>query len=393
MRCATLIRAPATAYDMASFRIKCSECGREYPPNAALWRCECGRPLDVHLDLSDVDVSRHTFAGRPCTMWRYGELLPSLGGSVVSLGEGMTPVVEASVGGASVTYKLDYVMPTGSFKDRGASVSLTRAKWLGLRAVVEDSSGNAGAAIAAYSSAAGIACKVFVPRDAPEGKVLQIRSYGAEVVRVEGSRAEVNAAALREAERSGAHYIGHLWDPFFIEGIKTLAYEAAEQVGWRGFDAVVVPVGSGGLLLGVWKGFRELAELGLIDSPPRVYGVQAVSCAPVYELLHGARVGACEREPLADGIAVPNPPRGPQVARAVKEAGGDIVLVEDGDIVAALRELAKMGLFVEPTSATALAALRKLIESGQVDRGESVLLPLTGFGLKALDKLIKRRLL
>ena len=376
---------------MTNFIIKCSVCGRTYPRKTLLWRCECGSPLDVFVELNEIEVSREAFNNRPSLMWKYRELLPIINNSnIVTLNECITPMLEVSLMGAITFLKLDYLLPTGSFKDRGASVAISRAKEIGVKEIVEDSSGNAGAAIAAYSSVAGIKCKVFVPQDAPEGKVLQIKSYGAEVIRVRGSRAEVNREALKRARKS--YYIGHLWNPFFIEGIKTLAYEAVEQASWEEFDAVIVPVGSGGLLLGVHKGFLEFKELDLIGSVPRVYGVQSTACAPIYEMLYGKSLYSCIGEPLADGIAVPDPPRGEQVVNAIKNTKGDLVIVNDTEIIESLKELARMGLFVEPTSATVLAAFKKLIRRGDIDRGERVLMPLTGFGLKALDKLIKLKI-
>ena len=376
---------------MVNFTIKCSTCGRAYPRETKLWKCECGHPFDVIIEISEVELSKETLRKRPPIMWKYRELLPIVDDdNIITLNESITPIVRVNFLGVETFLKLDYLFPTGSFKDRGASVALSRIKELGINEIVEDSSGNAGAAIAAYSSVAKVKCKVFVPWDAPEGKVLQIKSYGAEVVRVKGSRAEVNKETLKEAKKS--YYIGHLWNPFFIEGIKTLAYEAVEQTSWKEFDAVIVPVGSGGLLLGVYKGFLEFSELGFIRLLPRIYGVQSAVCAPVYEILHGERLSECVGEPLADGIAVPNPPRGGQVADVIKNTKGDLVVVSDAEIVESLKELTKMGFFVEPTSATVLAALKKLIERGSVDRGERVLMPLTGFGLKALDKLVKLKI-
>jgi len=233
---------------MTNFVIKCTTCGKTYPFETKLWRCECGSPLDVFIELESVKLSKNMLSKRMPTMWKYRELLPIINdANIVSLNEYITPMVKIDLLGVKAFFKLDYLFPTGSFKDRGASVSLSRIKELRIKEIVEDSSGNAGAAIAAYSSIAGVKCKVFVPWDAPEGKIIQIKSYGAEVVRVKGSRTEVNREALREARRS--YYVGHLWNPFFIEGIKTLAYEAIEQTSWRGSGAVIMPVGSGGLLL------------------------------------------------------------------------------------------------------------------------------------------------
>ncbi|RLE79245.1 MAG: threonine synthase, partial [Thermoprotei archaeon] len=306
--------------------------------------------------------------------------------SIVSLGEGFTPIMVREISGTKVVYKLDFLNPTGSFKDRGASVLISHLNEIGIKEIVEDSSGNAGAAIAAYSKAAGIKCRVFVPAEAPFGKVLQIIVYGAEIIRVPGSRENVNKAALEAAQKS--YYAGHLWNPFFIEGLKTISFEVYEQT--RGVpDAAILPVGSGGLLLGVHKGFKELREMRLAEKIPRIFGVQTYGFAQAYERLHNKKVKKAEEAILADGIAVPNPPRIDQIVRAVKETGGDIILVSNEEIIEGFKDLASLGLFVEPTSATAQAALNKLIKEKVFERGSTIFVPLTGIGLKATDKIGK----
>ena len=367
------------------FRVVCSACGREYEPESLAWKCECGAPLDVELDLEHASFELEALRNRVSSMWRYIELIPLLDSEcVVSMGEGYTPMLSKRLGGVEVCLKLDYVNPTGSFKDRGASAMISNLKALGVREVAVDSSGNAGAAIAAYSAAAGMRCRVFVPASAPLGKKIQIASYGAKLVEVKGSRERVHEAVLREL--GGAVYASHMWNPFFIEGLKTLAYEYVEQVE-ECPDAALLPVGSGGLLLGVYKGFRELRELGVTSTVPRILAVQAAGFTPVYEALHGPYRARASGPPLADGIAIPRPPRLTQIIEAVRESGGDAVVVEDHEILEAFKELARMGLFVEPTSATALAALWKALDQELVDRGETVYIPLTGIGLKATDKL------
>ena len=367
-----------------AYVLKCSRCGRRYPVDSLVWRCECGSPLDLVSTVGASELYLERTKGGRSSMYEYVELLPVDPERVVSLGEGCTPIVERDYRGVELHLKLEYLNPTGSFKDRGASLMISHLASLGLREIVEDSSGNAGAAVAAYSSAAGIKCKIFVPAHAPGAKLAQIRAYGAEVVVVEGDREKVAEEARSAAARS--YYASHLWNPFFVEGIKTISYEALEQAGY--VSVVLAPVGSGGLALGLYKGFREAREAGIVDSIPRLYGVQAESCAPVYEMLHGGlEVAAREGPPLADGIAVPSPPRKRQVAEAIKESRGDVVLVSDSEIASALRKLARWGFLVEPASATALAALDKLVDSGEVDRGERALVPLTGTGLKTIDRI------
>ena len=372
---------------MTRFKLKCVYCGRSYDPSSRIWRCKCGKPLDVILELKDLEVDFRLLKGREASMWRYRELLPiPPKARIVTLGEGYTPVIVREVDGVRVTLKLDYLNPTGSFKDRGASVLVTHLLGIGVKEIVEDSSGNAGAAMAAYSAVAGIKCKVFVPADAPEGKKLQIASYGAELVPVKGSRAQVGVAAMKEAEK--AYYAGHTWNPFFLEGLKTVAYEYVEQRGGTP-DLVLIPVGSGGLFLGVFKGFKEMLGLGLVDRMPRLMAVQAEGFTPVYDAMYGEYGRPVPELILADGIAVPKPPRLEQVVKAIRETKGDVIIVNNKEILMAFKELARMGLFVEPTSATVLAALRRGLNEGVIEKGEEVYMPLTGIGLKAIDKLLK----
>lgn len=367
-----------------TFRLYCHKCGREFDPLEPIWKCGCGGILDIEMILEEVQVSKEVFRGRICSMWRYLELLPIVDkNNIVSLGEGWTPIINDRKN-RKVHFKLDYLNPTGSFKDRGASILISHVRSIGVSSIVEDSSGNAGAAIAAYSSLAGIRAKIFVPKDAPREKIFQIRSYGAEVIEIPGSRENVNKKALESCRH--ALYVGHLWNPFFIEGIKTMAFEYCEQKNWIIPDLVIVPVGSGGLLIGLYKGFREFHLLDFIERIPRIYGVQAMGCSPVYDLLHG-KCTATISSTLADGIAVPDPPRKFQVAKIVSETGGDIILVNDDEIIRAWKELCKIGLLVEPTSATSYAAYMRLVEEGSIDPHEHTLIPLTGIGLKALDRL------
>ena len=374
---------------MPSFKLFCSCCGKEYPADAKIWCCTCGKPLDIEVDLRDVGLMLEKLRTREPNMWRYRESLPIKSvNNIISLNEGYTPLVIRKLYGLEVHFKLDYLNPTGSFKDRGASSLITHLVEIGVDTIVEDSSGNAGAAIAAYSSIAGIKCKVFVPAGAPEGKKLQIRSYGAELVEVSGSRAEVSKAAMKESKKS--YYASHLWNPFFIEGLKTISYEYVEQTKGYSPDVVFIPVGSGGLFLGIYKGFKELKKLNVINIMPKLIAVQAQGFTPVYDLMYGKpHESEIPKVILADGIAIPHPPRVDQVVKAIKETKGDVVVVYNDEIIKAFKELAKMGFFVEPTSATVLAALWKSLDLGLVERGETVFLPLTGFGLKAIDKLLK----
>ena len=319
----------------------------------------------------------------------------------VTLGEGMTPLVAADGAGSdagggsdgwSAEFKLEYVFPTGSFKDRGATTTLTRARELGVERVVEDSSGNAGAAIATYAARAGIDAAVYVPADAKESKLRAIRRAGAEPVRIEGSRADVTAACVAALGGGGtdggsggsAWYASHAWNPAFFEGTATVAYEIAAQRGWEAPDAVVTPLGHGTLFLGAYRGFRRLERAGWIDAVPRLFGAQAAGVAPIVRELHGpaaadpdGRVNAA-----ADGIQIAEPVRRAEILDAVAETGSDALAVTEAAAERELDRLHRAGFYTEPTCAVAPAALRELRERGVIGRDDDVVVPLTGSGLK-----------
>ncbi len=321
------------------------------------------------------------------TLWRYREAygLPP-GTEEVSLGEGMTPLVDLPVMGTSVRFKLDYLQPSGSFKDRGASVLVSLARRIGVRDLVEDSSGNAGAATAAYSAAAGISCRIFAPDYTPEGKLVQARLCGARVVRVPGPRQAASDAVMAAAESS--YYASHLWNPFFIQGHMSAAFELWEQYGRRVPSAVVVPLGSGGYLEGVYRGFRLLRNAGYADRVPRIFGIQAAACEPLHRAFE-AGLGdfmAVETRPgIAEGIAVSRPPRAREVLAAIRESGGRTLSVSEEEILAAHGGLLRTGIYAEPTSAAALAGWMRL----SADEREDAVVLLSGNGLKESEKLAK----
>ena len=375
---------------MKRFALICHKCGRIYHPDYRGWKCTCGGYLDIVFDLSVINIDK-VFKSKGTGMWKFHELLPVDENFIVTLGEGNTPLVCKEYKGVKVYFKLEFLNPTGSFKDRGASVVISHVKELGFREVIEDSSGNAGVAIAAYSSVANIRCKIFVPYGAPKGKVAQILLYGGTVVRVKGTRKEVNRKAL-ESLKEKTYYVGHLWNPYFVEGIKTIAYEVYEQMK-KTPHFVILPIGSGGLVIGTYKGFHELKEFGKIEDIPKIIGVQVDYCAPAYEFLKKGEVKGeyirVPETPLADGIVVPNPPRVDQICECIRKSNGDIILVNDKEIKNAIIELLRLGYLVEPTSACSFAALVKMINEGIIEKGDEVLLPLTGNGLKTINKLVK----
>jgi threonine synthase len=327
-------------------------------------------------------------------LWRYGKALRLPAAFAVGIGGGGTPLIPLSWSGAGVTAKLDFLSPSGSFKDRGAALVVGHLKRCGIAGVAEDSSGNAGAAYAAFAAAAGLSCTIFAPADTSPAKLRQIELYGARLQLVQGTREDTAVAARNCAAESGV-YGGHNWQPFFIEGCKTLAYEIWEDLGFQAPDAVVVPVGGGANLLGLHVGFEELLAAGSIARLPRLHGVQAAACAPLAAAFaSGSNTVApvSPRPTIAEGIRIAKPPRGAQILAAVRKATGSILSVEEEEIVEAHTRLLRHGIWVEPTSAVALAGLDRLAASGAVDPGkERVVIVLTGHGLKSAGSLPTRR--
>jgi threonine synthase len=355
--------------------------GARYPLDEPRWRGESGGHLNLGdtagLKRADIDTAMNS-------LWRYRRALLVDAKSAVTLGEGWTPLVAGRWDGAPVALKLDYLMPSGSFKDRGMTVMVSYLKGRGLTHVLEDSSGNAGASLSAYCAAAGLRCRVLVPETASYPKIAQIAACGAEVVTIEGSRQDVADAALAMSRE--IFYASHNWQPFFAEGTKTLAYELWEQLGFRAPDNVVVPVGYGANVLGCDRGFSELLRNGEITRMPRLFGVQAANCAPYYAAFRAGVehfVPAPVSPTVAEGIASSKPTRMREVLAPVRASGGEIVAVSEEEIVRALEALARTGYYVEPTSAAAAAGLSQLIARGVVRSDETTVLVLTGSGLKA----------
>ena len=291
-------------------------------------------------------------------LWRYRAAIAAdaAAGARVSLGEGMTPLVAVEPG---VWAKLEFLSPTGSFKDRGAAVLVAVALADGAQTLIADSSGNAGSAIAAYATRAGLPCRVFVPAQTSPAKRAQISAYGAQLELVEGDRTVTAERAQAAVARTGAVYASHVYDPHFLQGTKTFAFELWEQLG-DAPDAVVIPSGNGTLLLGAWIGFRELHAAGLVTRIPRLVAVQSAHCAPVAQAFaRGATepVAVAAEPTAAEGIAIPRPARGAEMLAAIRGSGGCAMTVPEAAIAPARADLARRGLLVEPTAATAWAAL------------------------------------
>jgi threonine synthase len=359
--------------------------GATYPLDRPRWCADGGGYLNLGdapgLTRSEIDTSKHS-------VWRYAKSLLVDAENAVTLGEGWTPLVCGKLDGVPVTMKLEFMMPTGSFKDRGMTVLVSYLKRRGIKHVLEDSSGNAGASLAAYAAAAGMRCRILVPETASYPKIAQIAACGADVVTIRGTRQDVADAALKYAKE--IFYASHNWQPFFVEGTKTLAYELWEQLAFKPPDNIVIPVGYGSNVCGCERGFAELKRRDEIEKGPRLFAVQAANCAPLY----GAFKAGTEHlvptkiEPtIAEGIASSKPTRAREVLRAVRASGGSIVAVSEDEIVSALGALARQGIYVEPTSAAAAAGLRQLLKSGAITPRQTTVLVLTGSGLKASEKI------
>ncbi|NGO15284.1 pyridoxal-phosphate dependent enzyme, partial [Streptomyces sp. HC44] len=336
----------------------CPKDGTRVPTDSLAWCCPvCRGPLD--LDFSPTPAPLKSLAGRANSLWRYAECLP-LGAPSVSLGEGRTPLVPLKDG---VSAKLDFLMPTLSFKDRGAVMLAELALRLRPRRVIADSSGNAGTAVAAYCARAGLPCTVYVPDGTSPKKLEQIGAHGARLEVVPGDREATARAARAAADEEGTFYASHVFNPYFLHGTKTYAHELWEDLDGRLPEVLVVPVGNGTLLLGTALAVAELHAAGLIDRRPALYAVQSAAVAPLARAWEEGADDLLDTTPmaptLAEGIAIPRPPRARQILRAVRESGGTFLTVTEDQIRHAQRDLASRGLFVESTGVACWAAVRE----------------------------------
>lgn len=340
------------------------------------WQSEGGRITIANVPPFDADA----IVAHDWSLWRYGAMLPAE--KRFSLGEGGTPLTRTEINGLPVYAKLEYLNPTGSFKDRGTAVIVNHLLAHGVTDVVEDSSGNAGASLAAYTSATGIHARIFAPASAPQGKKKLIAAFGAELVEIPGPRINTTEACLKAAETTV--YATHAWSPFFLAGQMTCAWEIWEQLGRRAPDAIVCTVGHGGLFIGLARGFRALLDAGLIERMPRLFAVQSAACDPVVQAWErGLDVpeAVVQQPGVADGIAVTLPVHGAEILAVVRSTGGAALRVDDAAILTAQQLLHKRGLMVEPTSAVPAAAL--LLTKLTPDA--TIVMPLTGNGLKTLS--------
>ncbi|MEW6641573.1 MAG: pyridoxal-phosphate dependent enzyme [Pseudomonadota bacterium] len=355
--------------------------GQTFPLATPLWRSPDGHPLMI-TDLPGIGPDAIDTATR--SIWRYHAALPLPIARPVSLGEGMTPLVEGRLPSGAVHFKLEWFAPTGSFKDRGASVMLSYLRQAGVPAILEDSSGNGGAAIAAYGAAAGVRVRILTPATTQPAKIAQMRAFGAEVQLVPGPRENSEIEAIRQSEAT--FYASHNWQAFFLQGTKLIAYELWEEHGFSVPDNIVIPVGAGSNVLGCDIGFRELLRAGRIARLPRLFCAQPHNCAPLHAAFvagSDAPVEVATAPTIAEGTAIKRPVRFTQVLQAIRRSGGGTVAVSEQEITTAVSLLARMGLYAEPTSAVAAAAAEQLLASGTITPAQRTVVLLTGSGLKA----------
>jgi threonine synthase len=322
------------------------------------------------------------------SLWRYRAALPMQVDDPITMGEGCTPLLSRTLHSAPALLKCEWFMPTGSFKDRGASVMLSLLRAQGVAAVLEDSSGNGGAAVAAYAAAGGLRATIMAPASTSPAKTVQMRAHGAAVELIPGSRQDTADAAVRRSET--VFYASHNWQPFFLHGTKTLAYELWEDLGFRAPDNVIVPCGAGSNVLGCQIGFGELLRAGEIEAMPRIFAAQPANCGPIAAAFLAGSDTPVDTEikpTIAEGTAIAQPIRLREVLGALRETRGGAVMLDETEIGQSVLDLAQLGIYVEPTSAQVAAAFAKLLLTGTVTPDQSTVLVLTGSGLKATPRI------
>jgi len=384
---------------MSGVRVECSRCGKGFLPESALTTCtKCGGSLLFRYDTRQVArrVTKNAVRERGNTFWKFIELLPlSHAESVVSLGEPYTPILQLPrVGGTTlenVCVKDDGRLPTGTFKARGMAVAVSKLKELGVQRMAIPSAGNAAAALAAYGARAGVDVYAFMPEDVSEFILKECLHLGAKVYLVKGLIGQAGEVVERLAAKHGWFNISTNKQPYRVEGYKAMAFEIAEQFGWDPPDSIIFQTGGGEGVIGLWKGFKELNELGWIKKTPRLVIVQSTGCAPLVKAFNEGEPEVKEpwlkAETIAAGLKVPYPYASYLIFRALKETNGMATAVEDREIISSMKNLLRRGVYACPEAASTLAALEKLENQRVFDRDETVLLYLTGNAMKYFDAL------
>ena len=379
--------------------LECGLCGLKHEAHRLHNLCTaCGKPLLVRYDLerAKMFLKKESLASRRPDMWRYREMLPvERDENIVSLGEGWTPLLRATrlarrVGIQELYIKDESQNPTQSFKARGMAAAVSMAKQLGAKKLAVPSAGNAAGALAAYAARAGLKSYIFMPRDTPRANVVECQQTGAHVTLMDGLITDCGAEVGRRKEKEGWFDVSTLKEPYRIEGKKTLGYELAEQMEWRLPDVIIYPTGGGTGLIGMWKAFDEMQQLGWIGSKrPRMVTVQAEDCAPIVRAFEDGHRFADEfpnAATIASGLRVPKAIGDFLILDALRASGGTAVAVSDEELIEAVHDIGAVeGVFCAPEGAACLPALRKLVESGEVNKHERVVLFNTGSGVKYME--------
>jgi len=383
-----------------AYEIVCPRCDKRFGLSLLLNLCPCGSPLLVRYDLEKAKTafSKSSLQGRVASLWRYRELLPLQNDvNLISLGEGYTPLLDARKLGAELGLRQLWIKdeaqnPTGSFKDRGLSLAISRAKELGVRKAAIPSAGNAGGSFAAYAARAGIEAHVFMPRDTPIANQIEARQYGARLTLVDGLINDCGRIIAEKKTAEGWFDVSTLKEPYRVEGKKTMGYEIAEQLNWRLPDVIIYPTGGGTGLIGMWKAFAELEELGWIGSArPRMVSVQASGCAPIVKAFAENKTAAepwPNAQTIASGLRVPQAVADFLMLQAIRESRGTALSVSDAEMLAEIPRVGKAeGIFFCPEGAACVAALRRLVENSWIKPDDEALIFNTASGLKYLDVL------
>jgi threonine synthase len=376
--------------------LMCRRCNSRFQPTNTIACPKCFAPLDVLYDYDSIALSPDSFTSRPRTLWRYSELLPiENANNIVDLNSGFTPLhrcrnLERLLGLKELHVKNDGLNPTNSFKDRPASVAVSKAVEFRLNAVGAVSTGNLAAAVSAHAAKAGLPCYVFIPEQIERGKIAQIESYGPRILSVRGNYDDANRIAYLASEFYGWAIANVTLRPYYVEGSKTIVFEVCEQLAWDPPDHVIVAVGSGALMRATWKGLTELEQVELIrDGSTSIHGAQASGCAPVADaFLTGSETIQPVANPntIAKSIAIGDPGDGTYAIQVAKTTNGTIGKVSDAEIQEAIRLLAsREGIFTEPAGAVTLALLKKRLDEGEIRPDESVVCFVTGNGLKSIE--------
>jgi len=376
----------------------CSACAKEYEARKLINLCECGKPLMAAYDLerASATLTRESLAGRIASLWRYREVLPvDDEQNILTLGEGMTPLLKADrlgadLGMSNLYIKDESLNPTASFKARGMAVAISMAKELGVKKLAVPSAGNAAGALAAYAAKAGIPAFIFMPNDTPTANIIECRQMGAHVELIDGLITDCGKIVAERKQAEGWFDVSTLKEPYRVEGKKTMGYELAEQMNWELPDVILYPTGGGTGLIGMWKAFDEMERMGWIGSRrPRMVTVQAEGCAPIVQAFAaGANAGADipNAHTIAAGLRVPKAVGDFIMLDVLRKSGGTAVSVTDDELLAAVKVIGSAeGIFAAPEGAACLPALKQLLAAGDVDRTDRVVLFNTGSGLKYLD--------